>query len=81
MPGITQYRYDNLSGADLIFDSTNFMLSTFIAINDPGPAPWSGEIITLSSNPRGNRLSVIKNKYKLQIVCSDETDGGSITYL
>lgn len=80
VPGITQYRYDNLSGADLIFDSTNFMLSTFIAINDPGPAPWSGEIITLSSNPRGNRLSVIKNKYKLQIVCSDETDGGSITY-
>ena len=80
VPYLTQYKYDNLSGGDLIFDSSNFMLSTFIGINDPGPAPWSGELISLTSNPRGNRISLIKNKYTLQIVCSDETNGGSVTY-
>lgn len=76
----TKYRYDNLSGAELFIDSTNFMVSTFIGINDPGPTPWSGEILTLSSNPVGNRISLLKNKYKLQIICSDETSGGSIVY-
>ena len=76
----TQYKYNNLSGTDLILDSTNFMLSTFIAINDPGPSPWSGNIITLNSNPRGNSISLIKNKYKLQIVCSNDTADGTITY-
>lgn len=80
VPYTTQYKYDNLSGGDLIFDSSDFMLSTFIGINDPGPAPWSGELISLTSNPRGNRISLIKNKYTLQIVCSDETNGGSVTY-
>ena len=80
VPYTTQYKYDNLSGGDLIFDSSDFMLSTFIGINDPGPAPWSGELITLTSNPKGNRISLIKNKYTLQIVCSDETNGDSVTY-
>lgn len=76
----TKYRYDNLSGSELFFDSSNFMLSTFIAINNPASNPWSGEILTLTSNPTGNRITLVKNKYKLQITCSDETVGGSITY-
>lgn len=80
VPLLTQYKYDNLSGGKLQIDAENFMISTFIAIEDPGPTPWNGEIIRLSSNPLGNRISLLKNKYKLQIVCSDETSGGSITY-
>ena len=80
IPRGTQYRYDNISGGKLIFDSTNFMFSTFIAINDPGPKPWSGELIRLNSNPSANRISLIRDEYKLRIECSDETAGGTVSY-
>ena len=56
------------------------MFSTFIAINDPGPQPWSGELIRLSSIPNNNKISLVRDEYKLRIECSDGTAQGTIPY-
>lgn len=72
VPNGTQYRYDNLSGSQFALDSSSFMLSTFIAINDNNPTPWNGEIVTLSSDDNRNKISFIKNGYKLQVICSGD---------
>lgn len=71
IPKGTVYRYDNLSGAELVFDSSNYMLSTFIGIDDEGPIPWNGEIIGLSENFKRNSVSLVKDGYQLKVVCSD----------
>ena len=76
----TKYRYDNISGGDIVLDSNNFLLSTFIGIDDNNLPSWSGEIINLTSENFKNRVALIKNKHSLQIVCSNNTSEGTIYY-
>lgn len=75
----SEYRYDNISSQKMQFDSTDFMLSTFIAIHDPGPTPWSDEIITVRSNPAGNAIKLYKDGYTLQLRIPG-SDGNDIVY-
>lgn len=67
LPLGTEYRYDNISGNDFILDSNNFMLTTFIGIEDLSrPSPWNGEILNLKSS-EDYSISLVKNKYELFI--------------
>lgn len=79
LPFGTHYRYDNLSGAKMVIDSSDFMLSAFFAIDDP-PEPWNGNILSLESNTGDNRITLIKEGYWLRLICDDGTPEGLIIY-